>query len=535
MSTNSEGGVPKNPRSGGHIDRLTEPAPERASIEELAESLERERDFLSALLHTVDALVVVLDTEGRIIRFNRACEQITGYPYAEVRGKRFWDLLLLPEDVEPVKQVFQKLRAGDFPSKFENAWVTRDGVPRLIAWSNTCILDERGDVRYVMGTGIDITEQSRAERERERLLVESERWAAQLDATIASVADGLVIYDASGAVLRTNPAARRMLSYSGETRKMLSGDQRAILEAETPDGRPFPASTLPLARALRGETVEAEIMVFRSPSHPELWVAASAAPIRAHDGTSLGAVATFTNITPLQRLQEQRSQHILGISHGLRTPLTVVQGQAQMLLHSLRATGVNGSLERSAEAVVTSAYRMSIMIRDLVDLMQLETGQPLRLNRVELDPREFVLTLLERLRPLWDVGRVKVESQARVPEVLADPDRLERILINLLSNALKYSSAGSEVVVRLSHRSGRVAISVSDRGDGIPEAEMATLFEPYLRRRLALTSPESLGLGLYITRGLVEAHGGVIGVDTAQGKGSTFSFSLPVASAGEAT
>jgi PAS domain S-box-containing protein len=529
MNREREGTARGQPHGPSLYGQANEVQQERVSIEDLAESLERERDLLSALLHTVDALVVVLDVHGRIVKFNRACEQVTGYSYAEVRGRRIWDLLLRPEEVEQIKGVFHKLRAGDFPSKFENPWVTKSGESRLISWSNTCILDERGDVRYIMGTGIDVTEQRRGERERERLLGELESWAARLDATIGSVADGLVIYDASGSILRTNPAAQRMLSYSSETRKMLGKEQPATLQAETPDGRLFPVDSLPLVRALRGETVEAEIMVFRSPSRPDLWVAASAAPIATHDGSLLGAVATFTNITPLQRLQEQRSQHILGISHGLRTPLTVVQGQSQLLLQALRGARADSSIERSAEAVVTGAYRMSIMLRDLVDLMQLETGQTLRLNQVALDPREFVLALVDRLRSLLDTERVKVESQARVPDVLADPDRLERILINLLSNALKYSQADTKVVIRLAQRSNRVVISVTDRGGGIPEAELPSLFEPYLRRRMALTSPESLGLGLYITRGLVEAHGGVIAVDTMVGSGSTFSFSLPIA------
>jgi PAS domain S-box-containing protein len=531
MDRGSEERVLKRLRYPDLTGQEDQAAGEQPPLEELAESLETERDFLSAVLYTVDALVVILDTQGRIIKFNRACEQVTGYTYAEVRGKPLWDLLLLPEEVEPVKGVFGKLRAGDFPSKYENSWVTRWGEPRLISWSNTALLDQRGDVRYVMGTGIDVTEQRRVEREREQLLMESELWAAQMDAAISSVADGLVIYDATGKVVRTNRAAERILYHSDEAREMSIVELMASVRAETFEGRPFPADRLPVVRALRGETVEGEVMAFRLTPEADLWVSASAAPIRAQDGAILGAVATFTNITQLQRLQEQRSQHILGISHGLRTPLTIVQGQAQLLLHALRSEGLNSGMERSAEAVVTSAYRMSIMIRDLVDLMQFETGQPLRLNLVALDAREFVLALVDRLRSLLDIGRVRVESEARVPSVLADPDRLERILVNLLSNALKYSPPDTEVVIRLAQRSSGVVISVSDRGEGIPEAELPSLFEPYLRRRLALTSFESLGLGLYITRGLVEAHGGEIGVDNREGKGSTFSFSLPTAAA----
>lgn len=113
------------------------------------------------------------------------------------------------------------------------------------------------------------------------------------------------------------------------------------------------------------------------------------------------------------------------------------------------------------------------------------------------------------------------------PRVLADPDRLERILTNLLSNALKYSEAESQVVVRLAPSGGEVITSVSDRGYGIAPEELPQLFEKYYRTKTGRESHESLGLGLYITKRLVEAMGGRIWVESQQGAGSTFSFSLP--------
>ncbi len=127
------------------------------------EALKRERNFVSAILDTEGALVVVLDTEGRIVRFNRACEQVTGYTFSEVMGKHFWDIFLISEEIERVRAVFEELRSGHFPNKAENYWVTKDGSHRLIAWSNTALLDNEGSVEFIIGTGIDITEQRQAE------------------------------------------------------------------------------------------------------------------------------------------------------------------------------------------------------------------------------------------------------------------------------------------------------------------------------------------------------------------------------------
>lgn len=125
--------------------------------------LQAERNFVSAVLETAGALVVVLDQEGRIIRFNRACEETTGYRFAEVQGVPFWDLFLVPEEIEPVKAVFEALKSGNFPSEFESYWQTKDGRRRLIAWSNTVLRPGDRAPQYIIGSGIDITERKQAE------------------------------------------------------------------------------------------------------------------------------------------------------------------------------------------------------------------------------------------------------------------------------------------------------------------------------------------------------------------------------------
>ncbi len=136
---------------------------ETSDYKQSKELLRKERDFTSAILDTAGCLVAVLDTDGRIVRFNNACEQTTGYSVSEVVGRRFWDFLLLPEDVQPVREYFYKILKGKYPSNGENHWVTRNGDQRLISWSNTAITANDGSVAYVIATGIDVTERRRAE------------------------------------------------------------------------------------------------------------------------------------------------------------------------------------------------------------------------------------------------------------------------------------------------------------------------------------------------------------------------------------
>jgi PAS domain S-box-containing protein len=149
--------------------RLHEEIAERQRTEEV---LRKERDFSAAILDTVGALVVVLDTEGRIVRFNRCCEQTTGYLEAEIKGRYVWDIFLEPTEIGDVRPVFRELLARKVGNKYENHWLTRDGRKRLINWSNTVIVDARGEVEHVIATGIDITERRQAEELQHQRMLE---------------------------------------------------------------------------------------------------------------------------------------------------------------------------------------------------------------------------------------------------------------------------------------------------------------------------------------------------------------------------
>lgn len=139
---------------------------ERVSLTPLrsgTQSVRKERSFTSSILDATSALVIVLDREGRIVRFNRACSEATGFSPEEVLGKVLWEILIPHEERDGVMKVFERLRAGDFPNTYENCWLTKNGQRRLIAWSNTATLDDQGEVDVIIGTGIDITERRSAQ------------------------------------------------------------------------------------------------------------------------------------------------------------------------------------------------------------------------------------------------------------------------------------------------------------------------------------------------------------------------------------
>jgi PAS domain S-box-containing protein len=169
------------------------------------DALEKERNFVSAVLDTAGALVVVLDPEGRVVRFNRACERITGYNFDEIRGKPFPDTFLLPEERPEVERDFQKLLSGEPRLERRNCWVTRSGDRRLIEWSNTTLSGVDGKVEYVIATGIDVTERHQA---RQKLKLYRQIFDRSYD--------GIVVLDANGAFVERNPIHRVLSGFSDE-------------------------------------------------------------------------------------------------------------------------------------------------------------------------------------------------------------------------------------------------------------------------------------------------------------------------------
>ncbi len=359
---------------------------------------------------------------------------------------------------------------------------------------------------------------------------EAERRATEFDATLNAISSGLIVVGLGDVLLRMNAAAERLVGVTTEEWARLPPAERTrIIRPETPDGRPLSLAETPRHRALRGEAVVDYRMRLRHSDGSRRDVLASAGPIRDDEGRVTGAVVNWADITPLVELQRQREDILRAVSHDLRNPLASVLGQAQLCERRLAKAGLERERE-SAEAVITAAQRMNTMIQDLVDSARSETGQ-LALDRRPVDLRAFALDLKQQLRASMDTARVEVQMPDDLPPVWADPARLERILTNLWSNALKYSAPGTPVTVSAHQEDGVVITSVADRGRGIPPEDLPRLFQRYFRTEAAAEARQGLGLGLYISRTLVEAHGGRIWVESVVGKGSTFSFSLPLAQA----
>ena len=536
-------------------------------------ALAAEREFSTAVTETSGALVVVLDRDGRIVRFNRACERTTGFSLDEVRGRPVWRLLP-PEDVDGARRVFDRLLARDFPNQHENRWLTKNGRERLIAWSNTALLDERGDVRHVVATGIDITERHEAEealrRQAARLeaLAEASRvFAAGLDykTTLDTIArqlseligDGVLIRVVSPdgqwllpvAVWHPDPARlvqrRRLLAEAPQ--RVREGITAAVME--TGEALRLPEITPETVHArmkpeywpyLEGVTsmliapLEQRKQVF---GHITLTREAGGRPYSREDEALLvdlahraaEAIENARLYGEARAAVSARDEFLSIASHELRTPLTALR----LALENMRRVAAAAEAGRPpplshVERVLATAerqgQRLEKLVSALLDVSRIHMGR-LELDVEELDLSTVVAEAAAQLEDEATQAGSRIEVRGEPVTGRWDRMRLGQVVTNLLANAVKYG-AGKPVELSYGPEDGRAFLVVKDQGIGIDPSDHTHIFERF-ERAVSSQNYGGLGLGLFIVKRIVESHGGTIRVESTPGEGAAFRVDLP--------
>lgn len=228
-----------------------------------------------------------------------------------------------------------------------------------------------------------------------------------------------------------------------------------------------------------------------------------------------------------QELERRREEFIAIVAHDLRSPIGVIDLGAEMLEHSLRGlAGVDQqSANRFLRNIRTGAHGLERMVQDLLDATRIETNQ-LALNTRDVDVRSLITGILDRAAEATRGRTVTACLPEELPLIHADPMRVEQIVVNLLSNAGKYSTPGSEIVINARAGRGEVEIAVTNQGGGLSQDEIEQVFTRFYRSTHARQA-DGLGLGLYIVKGLVDAQGGRIWIESEVGRDTTFRFTLP--------
>lgn len=541
-------------------------------------ALRLERDFTSVILDTLDALVVVLDRQGHIIRFNRACQRTTGYSFEEALGVTFWEKLLLPQEFDMVKAGFARLIGSKQPSKLENCWIARDGQCRRIAWSNTVLLGEDGEVEYVIGTGIDVTEQRQAEAERDRLLAweqeararaeEQERRSAFLseasgllagslddESTLRGVAHLAVprfadcciidLIDPDQTVRRlvvehadpTQEERARLLHAHppslgaplGPGRVLRTGEAELLPEdALIPAGLEF-RSCLCVPLLARDRILGVLTFCLMAPRRPYGPVELSLAQELARRCAL--AVDNARSYLAARQAIELRDEFLSIASHELKTPLTTMQLALQGALRANRMAPQEGSsalaVPRSLETIEKQCKRLTRLVETLLEVSRIQAGQ-LELELEEMDLSLLAREVAARFATELEKSRCELVLRAEAPVMGHwDVSRVDQILTHLLSNAIKYGS-GKPIEVEVWKVGGMARLIVRDHGIGIPRERQGQIFRPF-ERAVSSRYYGGLGLGLHIVHQLVERLGGTVWVESEPGAGSTFTVQLPCA------
>ena len=253
--------------------------------------------------------------------------------------------------------------------------------------------------------------------------------------------------------------------------------------------------------------------------------------LRVRNEAGSGTWVVLEDATELRRLQQIRAEFIDNLSHELRTPLTTVSLLAETLARDAESAAVPPRMrERIAKVEVETGHLVQ-MVNELLDLARIEGGAPLHLAD-DLDLGRLAASSVERLRLFADRQGVTlaVDAAPGLPPVRGDEERLGQVFVNLVHNAVKFSPDGGEVAVSVRPRDGEVVASVTDHGIGIAKTDRPRIFERFYKVDRARVRGGGTGLGLAIARHVVERHGGRIWVESEDGRGSTFSFAIPVAS-----
>jgi PAS domain S-box-containing protein len=349
---------------------------------------------------------------------------------------------------------------------------------------------------------------------------------AQLTALLENLGEGVAVADPSGRVVVINDAARAILGFE---ERDLTVDALNSLEVLDLQGRRLSNEQRPLMRALRGEAFTDYEVVRIRPNGARRRVMSTGTSVSDRDGNVSLAVVVFRDVTELRRLEQQRDEYLALVSHDLRNPLGVVL----MSLSSLKEpTGtdegpsVRASRMHAAERAERNAKRIVAMLEELTESTSLES-QGASLRRMTCDLRTVIANAVDSINGAR-ARRITFETDGASPYMLlADASRLERVVANLFTNALKYSAEDAPVTARVERQGSDVVLEVIDRGIGIAPESTKHLFERYYRTPGGKARASGLGLGLYIARLIVEAHGGRIDVSSKVGAGSTFRLILP--------
>lgn len=456
---------------------------------------------------------IIVHKEGRVVDLNEAACGILGTTRVQAVGEEL-TRFLAQEEIHRYPQA-RKEQIDKEGETVESRWRLHDGREVIVEARNR-VIPYKGATAEVTAVR-DMTQARRDEREREDL-------RRRLQSILESAGEGVFGLDRDGRIVFANRAAADLCGRPVD--QMVGQQAHAMFHHTTKTGEPYPASKCPiLGTMLTGRMVQVEDEVFFRTDGSSFPVSYVASPLV--EGTDVqGAVVVFQDVTERALLEKMKDELISVVGHELKTPLASVHGSLRLIEGT--ATDLPPHVDRLVRIATRNTARLSRLVNDLLDMERIRAG------RIELDlQRHHAKDLLEEalgsMESFAADHGVKVVREPGDAVLRVDRDRILQALINLASNAVKFSPKGGTVNVGVDRDGSMARLWVKDHGPGIARQKQGLLFERFSQ----LDSSDARekggsGLGLVITRSLVEAHGGTVSLDSEPGKGSTFFIMLPM-------
>lgn len=337
----------------------------------------------------------------------------------------------------------------------------------------------------------------------------------ELETTLKSMRTGVLVLNNQGKILHINPTAQKIFG-------ILSNDVRYADIAKLIRNEKIKNILLELLQ--KRESLNDEITV-RIPDEKTFQTEIVTQPSNHH--SEIGLIATFTDVTRIRKLERLKTEFVSTVSHELRTPLTSIKGFIATLLGDKNNEFDNDTKHEFYQIIDEECDRLTRLITDLLTISRIEAGKSLDMKYSKIDLPALVTKVLNAQKAFTDRHQFETKLNGGLPTITADKDKVEQILTNLVSNAVKYSPNGGTITIYGKPAGEFVELSVADQGLGIPENHIEKIFDKFHRvDNKDSREQEGTGIGLFLVKHLVEAHGGKIWVSSKFGEGSVFSFTL---------
>jgi PAS domain S-box-containing protein len=473
----------------------------------------------AALLDTLQEMAPIgfgfIDPDLRYVRVNRALAKLNGRPAGEHLGHTVGEIIPhMAPHLEPMLR--RVLATGKSIDNFEVTPRQDPTLPEGSVWLLNYYPVPAPD-GTILGVGcvvVDITELKRAER---AVLASQEHYHRLVDNLPVVVFRHE--FEPKPHLSYVSPAVTKVFGYTPD--EVYSDPELTIERARDED-------RAALRDVLQGKSLPtaATRQICRKDGKP-IWIEVERVPLENSAGQRIGFEGIVKDVTAQKELEREREEWLSLIAHDLRQPITIVLGYAMMLAKELAAHG-NAAEIKAVNYIVTATQNLSQMIGDLLDVSRIETRR-LAIQPELIDVAALIKGVAERFAPSLGGHQLRIKAGGVIPPIEADPSRIEQVLGNLLTNAVKYGYESSEIRVEYACRDDLVEIAVINEGEGVAPDELPHLFSRFHRsRRAREQNIPGLGLGLYIAKGLVETHGGRIWVESVAHQTTAFRFTLPL-------